>query len=175
MPTEALGDKGVSRAATGLAALAAAAISMAATGQEKHASHFDGPKATRPVMPDYPSIAVTACVQGTASVVVELDQDGRVIATDFISGSPLFEKAVVDASQQWRFEAASTPGRRRQVLQFSFEIVPRRAPRKAATSFFRTSTAVEVRRYWTAGSTCSDCSVEASRRMEREQERRCAG
>jgi hypothetical protein len=87
----------------------------------------------------------------------------------------MFEKAVVEASRQWLFESTSTLGRRRQVLQFSFAIVPRRAAKKAATSFLRTPTVVEVRRYWVAGGACSDCSVEASRRFEREQERRCAG
>jgi TonB family protein len=158
-----------------LAALLGAAVVVPVAGQERHASHFDGPKPAQSVVTDYPPIAVAACVQGTASIVVELDQDGRVTGTDFISGSPLFEEAAVEASRRWRFESGATPGRRRQVLQFSFGIVPRKAPKKAATSFFRTPTAVEVRRYWGPGGTCSDCSREASIRMAREEERRCAG
>jgi hypothetical protein len=165
----------VNRAAAVLAAMLGAALSMPVMAQEKRASHFDGPKPTQSVIPEYPPLAVVACVQGTASIVVELDQDGRVTATDFVSGSPLFKKAVVEASRQWVFESTSTPGRRRQVLQFSFEIVPRRATKKAATSFLRTPTALEVRQYWGPGGTCSDCSREASRRMDRETEKRCAG
>jgi TonB family protein len=137
-----------------LAALLGAAVVVPVAGQERHASHFDGPKPAQSVVPDYPPIAVAACVQGTASIVVELDQDGRVTGTDFISGSPLFEEAAVEASRRWRFESGATPGRRRQVLQFSFGI---------------------VRRYWGPGGTCSDCSREASIRMAREEERRCAG
>ena len=162
-------------AATVLAATLEVAGAVLGPSQDKHQSHFDGPKPTTSVVPDYPLIAVAACVQGTASMVVELDQEGRVLATDFIAGSPLLEKAVIEASRQWVFEPTSTSGRRRQVLQFSFAIVPRQAPKKAATSFFRTPTDVEVRSYWIPAGGCSDCSEKAEQRMHRESERRCVG
>jgi TonB family protein len=160
---------------TVLAATLALAVATLAASQNNHQSHFDGPKPTKSVVPDYPAIALAACVQGTASIVVELNQEGRVDATDFIAGSPLFEKAVVEVSRQWLFEPAATAGRRRQVLQFSFAIVSRQAPKKAATSFFRTPTDVEVRSRWISGGGCSDCSREAEQRMQRESERRCIG
>ena len=162
--------------ATVLAVAFAAVGAAPVASQERHQQRFDGPQPTRWVMPDYPPVVISACVQGTASVVVELDQGGKVIATDFIAGAPLLEKAVVEASRQWLFEPTSTVGRRRQVLRFSFAIVPRRAPKRAAISFSRTPTDVEVRSYWiSVGSTCSDCSQEASRRWERESEKPCTG
>lgn len=136
----------------------------------------DGPVPLSAIMPAYPPVFVLTCIQGTASVVVELEQDGTVSAADFISGPVPFEQVTVAAAKAWTFEPAATAGRRRQVLRFSFTIVPRRAPRSEATSFRRTPTDVEVRSYPLANAvSCSDCGADAIRRSQRDYERKCAG
>ena len=152
------------------------AISIASQEPPRDSSRYDGPKPVSPVIPEYPPVLVSACVQGIASIVVELDQSGKVVATDFISGSPFFEQLTIDAARQWIFESTAKPERRRQVLRFSFTIVPRRATKKEATSFLRTSTDVEVRSYFAANNTsCLDCDARARRRAQSEYEKRCAG
>lgn len=150
--------------------------SIAIAGQADRARRYDGPQPRTPVMPEYPPVLASACMQGTASVVVEIDKTGAVVATDFVSGPPAFEQVVVETARRWVFESAAEPSRRRQVIRFAFTIVPRRASKQNAVSFFRTPTDAEVRSYFVSqGSACLDCGDKARRRAEREQERKCAG
>lgn len=149
---------------------------VTAGAAQARSPRYDGPQPLSAVVPAYPPLFVMTCTQGTASVVVELAQDGTVSSADFISGPVPLEQVTVDAAKAWTFEPVATADRRRQVLRFSFTIVPRRAPKSEATSFRRTPTDVEVRSYPLANAvTCNDCGVEAIRRSQRAYERACAG
>lgn len=78
-------------------------------------------------LPSYPPLARAACVQGSVAVIVEMGQDGQVTGTDILYGHPLLRSAAETAARKWRFEAAND-GARREVLRFTFRILPFETP-----------------------------------------------
>lgn len=47
------------------------------------------PKPVTPVVPIFPPIARAACVEGTVTVIVEVDSMGKVTKSDVLYGHPL--------------------------------------------------------------------------------------
>ena len=69
-------------------------------------------KAVDMVMPVYPSVARTARVMGTVVVSLVIDENGRVIAAQAVSGHPLLQSASVRAAKKTTFmptRVAGTP------------------------------------------------------------------
>jgi TonB family protein len=60
--------------------------------------------------PLYPSAAVAANVSGTVNVQVLVDENGRVISAEAVSGHALLREAAVDAAYQARFSPTLLSG-----------------------------------------------------------------
>ncbi len=61
--------------------------------------------------PVYPSIAVVSNVSGKVLVQVLVDESGRVLTAEAVSGNPLLREAAVDAAFQARFAPMLHGGR----------------------------------------------------------------
>ena len=55
----------------------------------------------------YPAIGVTARIEGVVVVRVTLDQNGKVLTADALSGAPYLVSASVENAKQWRFKTTS--------------------------------------------------------------------
>jgi periplasmic protein TonB len=60
-------------------------------------------KAVSKPAPPYPAIAKAARAQGTVTVQILVDEDGRVISAKAVGGHPLLQQAAVQAARQARF------------------------------------------------------------------------
>jgi protein TonB len=60
-------------------------------------------KAISKPQPEYPAIAKAARAQGTVTVQILVDEEGRVISASAVSGHPLLQSAAVSAARQARF------------------------------------------------------------------------
>lgn len=60
-------------------------------------------KAVSRVNPQYPAIAKQARVSGSVTVQITVDENGRVVSAQAVSGHPLLQSAAVSAVRQWRF------------------------------------------------------------------------
>jgi len=60
-------------------------------------------KAISKPAPAYPPMAKAYLVSGTVNVQVTLDENGRVITAEAVSGHPLLQAAAVEAARQARF------------------------------------------------------------------------
>jgi len=60
-------------------------------------------KAVSTPAPAYPAIAKAARAQGTVSVRIIVDETGRVISANAVSGHPLLQQSALAAVRQWRF------------------------------------------------------------------------
>jgi TonB family protein len=96
-------------------------------------------KATEAVAPSYPLLALQAHMVGTVSVLVEIDETGRVLSVAATHGHPTFITASLDAAKQWKFERGS--GNAAVTLTFVFGLVDSSEPAK---TIFKPPYTVEV-------------------------------
>ena len=81
---------------------AAAPASTAEGGRVISGGVLNGKAVSKP-QPPYPPIARAARAQGTVTVQVVIDEEGRVISAKALSGHPLLQSAAVAAARQARF------------------------------------------------------------------------
>jgi outer membrane biosynthesis protein TonB len=67
----------------------------------------------------YPPIAVLAHVQGVVVVRLKLDDQGKVLDAEALSGTPLLTGPSVDNAKKWRFEPNS---QKAAVIVYNFRI-----------------------------------------------------
>jgi protein TonB len=67
-------------------------------------------KAISKPQPAYPPIAKAARAQGTVTVQIVVDESGRVISANAVSGHPLLQQAAVAAARQARFSPTLLSG-----------------------------------------------------------------
>jgi periplasmic protein TonB len=60
-------------------------------------------KAISKPQPPYPAIARAARAQGTVTVQILVDEEGKVISANAVSGHPLLQQAAVNAARGARF------------------------------------------------------------------------
>jgi len=63
------------------------------------------------VQPNYPAIARAAHASGEVVVMVVLDEEGKVIAAQAVSGHPLLQAAAVKAARESTFEPTTVDGK----------------------------------------------------------------
>ncbi len=68
-------------------------------------------KAVSKPAPQYPAVAKSARATGTVSVQVTVDESGKVVAANAVSGHPLLLAAAVDAARQARFAPTLLSGK----------------------------------------------------------------
>ncbi len=71
---------------------------------------IDG-KATSKPQPPYPPAARAARAQGTVTVQVTVDEEGKVVSATAVSGHPLLQAAAVSAARQARFSPTLLSGK----------------------------------------------------------------
>ncbi len=82
-------------------------------------------KATKRVIPRYPSLAKQAGTVGSVRVYVVIDEKGEVIEISRSEGPLLLRRAAEDAARLWRFEPTAdiqTPSRTNGYLDFNFTL-----------------------------------------------------
>ena len=135
---------------------AISAIGLTTTIAIAQANSVSEPKVKSTELPSYPPLARAACVQGSVAVLVEIGEEGQVTATDILYGHTLLRSAADSAAKKWRFEARSDTARR-EVLRFTFRILPFETPAKRLKAILTRPTDVEIRSYPPEPS-CDDCS-----------------
>ena len=68
-------------------------------------------KAISKPSPPYPAIARAARAQGTVTVQILVDEEGKVISASAVSGHPLLQQAAVNAARDARFAPTLLSGR----------------------------------------------------------------
>ncbi|HEX6623228.1 MAG TPA: TonB family protein [Pyrinomonadaceae bacterium] len=68
-------------------------------------------KAISKPQPPYPAIAKAAKAQGTVTVQVVVDEEGKVISASAVGGHPLLQAAAVQAARQARFSPTKLSGK----------------------------------------------------------------
>jgi TonB family protein len=125
------------------------------------------PQSVTNKLPSYPPIARAACVQGTVAVLVQIDPIGKISATDVLYGHPLLRRVASDAAHEWTFDGSKEEfGQRREVIRFSFRILPFEVSEKNLKPIWRTKTEVEIRVHPSEPS-CDDCSERRRRELRR--------
>lgn len=82
-------------------------------------------KATSLPRPAYPSVAKAAKASGTVVVEVVVDETGKVISANAISGHPLLRQSAVQAAYQARFKPTLLSGKPVKVtgtITYNFEL-----------------------------------------------------
>ncbi len=82
-------------------------------------------QATSLPKPAYPQIAKTANVSGQVSVQVLIDESGRVISANVVSGHPLLRNAAVTAAKQAKFtptKLSDTPVKVNGMIVYNFAL-----------------------------------------------------
>jgi protein TonB len=67
-------------------------------------------KAISKPTPAYPAIAKAARASGAVTVQIVVDESGRVVSANAVSGHPLLQQAAVQAVRQWRFSPTLLSG-----------------------------------------------------------------
>lgn len=67
-------------------------------------------KAISKPAPAYPAIARQARASGSVTVQITVDESGRVVSANAVSGHPLLQQAAVSAVRQWRFSPTLLSG-----------------------------------------------------------------
>jgi TonB family protein len=83
------------------------------------------PKAVSKPQPAYPPIARAARASGTVLVQVIVDESGKVIAAQAVSGNPLLQVAAVQAARGWQFTPTLLDGKAVKVtgvITFNFNL-----------------------------------------------------
>ena len=118
-------------------------------------------------LPSYPPIARAACAQGSVAVLVEIDTTGKVTATDVLYGHALLRRVAGDSAHDWTFDGSKEElGQRREVIRFSFRIMPFEVSEKNLKPIWKTPTDVEIRVHPSEPS-CDDCSEKRRRKLRR--------
>jgi len=68
-------------------------------------------KAISKPMPAYPQMARAYAVSGTVNVLITVDESGRVMSAEAVSGHPLLQEAAVEAARQARFSPTLIAGK----------------------------------------------------------------
>jgi len=132
--------------------------------QDSRARVRSQPQPVNKKLPSYPPMARAACAQGSVAVLVEIDTTGKVTATDVLYGHPLLRRVAGDSAHEWTFDGSEEElGQRREVIRFSFRILPFEVSEKKLKPIWRTPTDVEIRVHPSEPS-CDDCSEK--RRLE---------
>jgi protein TonB len=82
-------------------------------------------KALKRVEPKYPKEARKARLEGQVKVAIVVDQKGRVIKADALTGDPILQDAAVKAAFKWRFEPTLLYGQPVKVtgtISFNFSL-----------------------------------------------------
>ncbi len=82
-------------------------------------------KALKKAQPKYPKEAKKARVEGTVKVNIVVDEKGRVVKADAVSGDVLLREAAEKAALKWRFEPTLLFGKPVKVtglLSFNFAL-----------------------------------------------------
>jgi len=88
------------------------------TGADKHVIEggvVEGKSVSRP-QPSYPPIAKAAHITGSVTVEMIIDEEGKVIAAQAISGHPLLQAAALKAARETRFDPTLLDGKPVKVL-----------------------------------------------------------
>lgn len=98
-----------------------AAFGVSAQTSDRAAIGKPGLIVTSAPKPSYPVEAVIADVEGDVQVDVRINSQGAVTKVDFVSGSELFEKRVIEYAEKWKFNQIDTGAKFRQArLTFTF-------------------------------------------------------
>ena len=125
------------------------------------------PKPETRVIPAFPPIARAACIEGTVSVVVDVNSTGRVTNADVLYGHPLLWQTAVEAARNWAYNPESLDvGTRREALRFSFRILPFEVSEKEIKPIWISETEVEIRSYPSEPS-CTHCTEKRRRQLRR--------
>jgi TonB family protein len=84
-------------------------------------------KATSLPKPPYPAVARSARAEGTVIVQVLVDEEGKVISANAVSGHPLLKASAVAAARQARFtptKLAGKPVKVSGVINYNFKLEP---------------------------------------------------
>jgi TonB family protein len=91
--------------------------------------------ATNRVQPAYPPIAKAAGASGSVQVEVTLNEAGRVVEAQVVSGHPLLREAALAAARQWEFkpiQVSGNPVKAQGLLTFNFALEGASEPATAA-------------------------------------------
>jgi hypothetical protein len=127
------------------ALLVTVTVGLSGPFRQREVSSFvrdEGPVPATTAFPDYPTIAISACVQGSVPIVVEIGTRGEVLSTDIVHGHPLLRYVADQAIRRWTFHPDADDQRRRQVVTFTF-VLTETAPNPK--SVLKSPTWVEVR------------------------------
>jgi len=81
--------------------------------------------ALKKVQPAYPPVAKAAKASGVVQIQITVSEEGKVIATNVVSGHPLLRDAASQAASQWEFkptELAGVPVKVQGILTFNFTL-----------------------------------------------------
>ena len=82
----------------------------------------DAPKVIKYVAPKYPAAAQAVRASGTVDVNVKIDQEGKVVSAEAISGHPLLRKACEMAAKEWIFSSDPNINEREAKIIFILRI-----------------------------------------------------
>jgi TonB family protein len=94
------------------------------------------------VVPRYPPLALMAGLQGSVTVEVEVDTDGKVISAKANGSDPILQRATEENIRQWSFEP--TPGSPRHAVIYNYRIVGERVQSSCPIVIFNLPDRVEI-------------------------------
>lgn len=125
------------------------------------------PQAVTRKLPPYPPIARAACAQGSVAVLVDIELNGNVTATDVLYGHTLLRGTAEATARNWTFDVnKKEAGQRREVIRFSFQILPFEVSEKKLKPVWVTATDVEIRVHPLEPS-CDHCDENRLRQLRR--------
>jgi len=77
--------------------------------------------ATAQVQPEYPQTAQKYRIEGTVSVQVAVNSDGKVTKAEFKRGHSVFKTASLEAAKQWQFKSPDN-GDMQGTISFTFKL-----------------------------------------------------
>ena len=77
--------------------------------------------ATSQVQPPYPVAAERYRIEGTVTVQVTVNKDGKVVRAEFVRGHTVFRSVSLDAAKQWQFQSPDNAGLEGEI-NFSFKL-----------------------------------------------------
>jgi TonB family protein len=100
-----------------LTILVAAVLSLAGDGGFSRAGKdVPTPERIHYVAPEYPSMARGTSVMGVIVLDVGLSEEGRPIDIKVLRGTPLIDRAAIEAVRQWRYKPTLVEGSPKQVV-----------------------------------------------------------
>lgn len=82
----------------------------------------NSPKVIKYVAPKYPAAALAVRASGMVTVVVKINEDGKVTSATAESGHPLLRKACENAAKEWIFSRDSSIAERKLKVTFLLRI-----------------------------------------------------